>query len=146
MNFAPSSAVNRAAFWVSRFPSSPVTRAASRFSHVKPQLTAISPAPIKFYLCNPVYVHRGAPLRATADLTPAEKVGSVVANLFPFWTFLFSGLAIWRPSLLSWFTGPVIVYALGATMLAMGLTLKVDDFKVSSQPAERGAIPQRLGG
>ena len=68
-----------------------------------------------------------------------------VANLFPLWTFAGVAFALWQPAALSWFRGPCVVYSLGATMLAMGLTLKVSDFReVAERPGKvaLGAVLQ----
>jgi BASS family bile acid:Na+ symporter len=49
-------------------------------------------------------------------------------NVFPIWTILASLVGIMRPETFLWFT-PYITPALAATMLAMGMTLTVGDFK-----------------
>lgn len=45
------------------------------------------------------------------------------ANAFPLWLLAFSGLAMWRPGLFTWFGGGWIVWALTLVMLGMGVTL-----------------------
>jgi len=61
---------------------------------------------------------------------------NVLANLFPVWVLLACGLALLRPGLFLWFSGPWIVWGLGVVMLAMGITLGVDDFRrVVKMPA-----------
>ena len=54
----------------------------------------------------------------------------VFVNLFPLWVILFSVLALLYPQLFTWFSGNLITYGLGIIMLGMGLTLKVNDFKI----------------
>lgn len=51
-----------------------------------------------------------------------------LANIFPVWVVVFSGLALWDPALFAWFK-PYIVPGLGVIMLGMGVTLSVDDFR-----------------
>ena len=51
-------------------------------------------------------------------------------NLFPLWVILFSSIALLRPLLFTWFSGNLISFGLGIIMLGMGLTLKVNDFKI----------------
>ena len=46
------------------------------------------------------------------------------------WVILFSVLALLNPKLFNWFSGNLITYGLGIIMLGMGLTLKVNDFKI----------------
>jgi len=57
------------------------------------------------------------------------RLASWFTNAFPLWILICSGLALFEPSLFTWFNGPFIVYGLGAIMLGMGLTLTFDDFK-----------------
>jgi len=54
----------------------------------------------------------------------------VFVNLFPLWVILFSFLALLKPQIFTWFSGNMITYGLGIIMLGMGLTLKVNDFKI----------------
>ncbi len=54
---------------------------------------------------------------------------------FPLWALAASLLALFRPGVFTWFSGPLITVSLGAIMLSMGLTLTVDDFRrVAKQP------------
>ncbi len=53
-----------------------------------------------------------------------------LTNAFPLWILIFSGLALIKPELFTWFTGPFITYGLGVIMLGMGLTLNPEDFKL----------------
>lgn len=52
-----------------------------------------------------------------------------VTNLFPLWVLLGGAIGLARPELVTWFTGPLIVWGLAAIMLGMGVTLSVDDFR-----------------
>lgn len=58
--------------------------------------------------------------------------GSIVdklTNLFPVWVVSAALLGLLQPHLLSWFQGPFIEAALGATMICMGSTLSLSDFR-----------------
>jgi len=48
-------------------------------------------------------------------------------NAFPLWVLLASLLALWRPGLFTWFSGPLITAGLAVIMLGMGLTLSLED-------------------
>ena len=50
------------------------------------------------------------------------------ADWFPAWVLAAALLALWQPSLFTWFSGPWIVWGLALVMLGMGLTLNVADF------------------
>ena len=50
------------------------------------------------------------------------------ADWFPAWVLAAGLLALWQPSLFTWFSGPWIVWGLALVMLGMGLTLNVADF------------------
>ena len=54
----------------------------------------------------------------------------VFVNLFPLWIILFSFSALLRPEFFTWFSGNLITLGLGIIMLGMGLTLKINDFKI----------------
>jgi BASS family bile acid:Na+ symporter len=54
---------------------------------------------------------------------------STLTNAFPAWVLLASIVALARPSLFTWFTGPLIPVGLGIIMLGMGITLETDDFR-----------------
>lgn len=53
---------------------------------------------------------------------------NLLINGFPFWALIASLLALWRPGLFTWFSGPLITYGLAVIMLGMGLTLDPADF------------------
>ncbi|MBJ7390348.1 MAG: bile acid:sodium symporter family protein [Chthoniobacterales bacterium] len=50
------------------------------------------------------------------------------ADWFPAWVLTAALLALWQPSIFTWFSGPWIVWGLALVMLGMGLTLSVADF------------------
>jgi BASS family bile acid:Na+ symporter len=52
-----------------------------------------------------------------------------LTNLFPIWVLAASLAALWRPSLFTWFTGPLIPGGLAVIMLGMGLTLDLADVR-----------------
>ena len=54
---------------------------------------------------------------------------AALTNAFPLWVLAASALALYRPELLTWFSGPLIPLGLGVIMLSMGLTLGFDDFR-----------------
>eukprot|EP01031_Cornospumella_fuschlensis_P045332 gene45332-55462_t len=63
------------------------------------------------------------------------KTMDTLTTLFPLWTVLFAGLALYKPSTFSWFTTKYFTASLGALMLSMGITLTVDDFvRVAKEP------------
>ena len=52
---------------------------------------------------------------------------TTLTNAFPIWVLAASLLALWRPTLFTWFSGSLITIGLGIIMLGMGLTLGIDD-------------------
>ncbi len=50
-------------------------------------------------------------------------------NLYPVWLVSLAVLAFFKPQTMLWFDKPWIFWSLAASMLGMGLTLSVDDFK-----------------
>ena len=50
------------------------------------------------------------------------------ADWFPAWVLGGALLALWKPELFTWFSGPWIVWGLAVVMLGMGITLNVSDF------------------
>lgn len=50
------------------------------------------------------------------------------ATAFPLWVAICSALALWQPSLFTWFSGLWITLGLGVIMLGMGITLTAQDF------------------
>ena len=53
-----------------------------------------------------------------------------ITRYFPLWVIVCSLLSLYNPSLFTWFTGDLITYGLAGIMLGMGITLKLNDFKV----------------
>lgn len=63
------------------------------------------------------------------------KIFSHLTNAFPLWIAGASLLALFRPELFTWFSGPWITAGLGIIMLGMGLTLTLEDFReVAKRP------------
>jgi BASS family bile acid:Na+ symporter len=58
-----------------------------------------------------------------------RRVLATLTNAFPAWVLLASLAALARPSLFTWFSGPLIPVGLGIIMLGMGITLETDDFR-----------------
>lgn len=56
-----------------------------------------------------------------------NRVIAILTNAFPLWVLAASLLALWRPALFTWFTGPLITVGLAVIMLGMGLTLGLQD-------------------
>jgi BASS family bile acid:Na+ symporter len=70
---------------------------------------------------------------------------NTLANLFPLWVLAASALALFHPSLFTWFEGPFIVWGLAVIMLGMGITLSVDDFRrvlAAPRPVVLGFLAQ----
>lgn len=57
------------------------------------------------------------------------RVITFLTNGFPLWVLIASVLALYEPSIFTWFTGPLIPIGLGVIMLGMGITLGLDDFR-----------------
>ncbi len=57
------------------------------------------------------------------------SVLTLLTNAFPFWLLLASGIALVRPELFTWFSGPFITVGLGVIMLSMGMTVGFEDFR-----------------
>ena len=52
-----------------------------------------------------------------------------ITRYFPLWVISLSLLSLYNPTIFIWFSGDMITYGLAGIMLAMGLTLKISDFK-----------------
>ncbi|MEQ1861068.1 MAG: bile acid:sodium symporter family protein [Chthoniobacteraceae bacterium] len=50
-------------------------------------------------------------------------------NLYPVWLVSLAVIAFFKPQTMLWFDKPWIFWSLAASMLGMGLTLSIDDFK-----------------
>ncbi|MBD8032509.1 MULTISPECIES: bile acid:sodium symporter family protein [Solibacillus] len=61
-----------------------------------------------------------------------QKIGKFAGNTFAIWVLVAAGLAIWLPEYFTWI-GSYITLLLGIVMFGMGMTLKVDDFKLILQ-------------
>ncbi len=57
------------------------------------------------------------------------RILNTATNLFPVWTVLGAGAALFWPELFTWFRGKLIVWGLAVIMLGMGLTLNVASFR-----------------
>eukprot|EP00282_Hemiselmis_andersenii_P015210 CAMPEP_0114114720 /NCGR_PEP_ID=MMETSP0043_2-20121206/3581_1 /TAXON_ID=464988 /ORGANISM="Hemiselmis andersenii, Strain CCMP644" /LENGTH=157 /DNA_ID=CAMNT_0001206925 /DNA_START=96 /DNA_END=566 /DNA_ORIENTATION=- len=57
------------------------------------------------------------------------RVMAFLTNLFPLWVLAAAALGLSRPSALAWLSPERITAALASTMLFMGMTLEVEDFK-----------------
>ena len=58
-----------------------------------------------------------------------QKIGKFAGNTFAIWVLVAAALAIWIPDYFTWI-GSYITLLLGIVMFGMGMTLKVDDFKL----------------
>lgn len=61
-----------------------------------------------------------------------QKIGKFAGNTFAFWVLVAAGLAIWIPEYFTWIGGYITIL-LGIVMFGMGMTLKLDDFKLILQ-------------
>lgn len=50
-------------------------------------------------------------------------------NLYPVWLVSLAVIAFYKPQTMRWFDTPWIFWSLAGSMLGMGLTLSLDDFK-----------------
>ena len=68
-------------------------------------------------------------------MTGFSRLVSIGTFAFPVWVLVASIVALYQPTVFTWFSGALITLALGAIMLCMGLTLEVDDFRrVATRP------------
>lgn len=61
-----------------------------------------------------------------------QNIGKFAGNTFAIWVLVAAGLAIWLPEYFTWI-GSYITILLGIVMFGMGMTLKLDDFKLILQ-------------
>ena len=54
---------------------------------------------------------------------------AALTNAFPFWILVASGLALIRPGLFTWFSGPLTPIGLAVIMLSMGMTIGFEDLR-----------------
>ena len=71
-------------------------------------------------------------------MQPVLRILSVLTSAFPLWVLAASILALLRPTLFAWFSGPLITFGLGVIMLSMGMTLGFEDFRRVGR--ERGRV------
>ena len=71
-------------------------------------------------------------------MRPVLRMLSVLTSAFPLWVLVASVLALIRPTLFTWFSGPLITIGLGVIMLSMGMTLGFEDFRRVGR--ERGRV------
>jgi bile acid:Na+ symporter, BASS family len=70
---------------------------------------------------------------AEPEQSAIEKLADRLATLFPLWVFIGAAIGITNPQAVTWFSSTMFTFALGFLMLAMGLTLTVNDFKACAQ-------------
>ena len=81
-------------------------------------------------------VPKSSDAAAAVEEDPAgEGLTSKFVNLFPVWTVLAAGLALYQPSLFSWLTTEYFTAGLAMLMVSMGITLTP---KVSLHPPRKG--------
>ncbi|MFJ8236726.1 bile acid:sodium symporter family protein [Ureibacillus sp. NPDC094379] len=61
-----------------------------------------------------------------------QKIGKFAGDTFAIWVLVAAGLAIWMPENFTWIGGYITIL-LGIVMFGMGMTLKIDDFKLILQ-------------
>ncbi|CAM9434810.1 unnamed protein product, partial [Heterosigma akashiwo] len=66
---------------------------------------------------------------ASPPKTALLKYLDLSTSMFPLWVLLAALTGYVRPSTFSWFSGDLITIALASTMLFMGMTLTLDDFR-----------------
>jgi BASS family bile acid:Na+ symporter len=66
--------------------------------------------------------------REEGEPITASKISSTFVNLFPVWTALFAGAALYNPNLFLWLTTEYFTAGLALLMLSMGITLTPKDF------------------
>ena len=71
-------------------------------------------------------------------MRPVLRILSVLTSAFPIWVLVASTLALIRPTLFTWFSGPLIPVGLAVIMLSMGMTLGFEDFRRVGR--ERGRV------
>ncbi|MCF3652237.1 bile acid:sodium symporter family protein [Synoicihabitans lomoniglobus] len=71
---------------------------------------------------------------------PLSRQLTPLTNAFPLWVLVFCGAALVVPDWFTWFRGPWIVWGLAITMLGMGVTLTLEDFKAVKKMPKPVAI------
>ena len=70
-------------------------------------------------------------------MRPAVRIITLLTSAFPVWVLICGSLALLRPALFTWFSGPLITAGLGVIMLSMGMTLGFEDFRRVAQERQR---------
>ena len=73
--------------------------------------------------------HLAAPSSSGEATEASASLVETLTNAFPVWVLSASLLGLVHPEGLSWFQGPLIEAALGATMVCMGSALSLQDFR-----------------
>lgn len=68
-----------------------------------------------------------------------QKIGKFAGDTFAIWVLVAAGLAIWMPEYFTWIGGYITIL-LGIVMFGMGMTLKIEDFKMILQYPKGVAI------
>ena len=69
--------------------------------------------------------------------SPTTSVVTALTNAFPLWVLLGAIVGLTAPAAVTWFKGASITVALAVTMLGMGLTLELDEFRDAvSKPSQ----------
>lgn len=63
------------------------------------------------------------------ELTTLERVAEIGTMLFPVWALISASIAFFHPPSLNWMTTTQFEQGVGLLMLAMGLSLSMEDFK-----------------
>ncbi len=58
-----------------------------------------------------------------------ERIAVWATQLFPVWSLIVGGLALYEPAIFLWYGKEAIGFGLGVIMLGMGMTLETKDFK-----------------
>lgn len=117
------------ATWV--LPSAP---AAPAFAGAKPDVDAST-----FTYRAPTSPSESAPASTppASSPSPITSVVTALTNAFPLWVLLGAIVGLTAPAAVTWFKGASITVALAVTMLGMGLTLELDEFRDAvSKPSQ----------
>lgn len=68
-------------------------------------------------------------LRGGGGANRVLRFMALLTNLFPLWVLAGGAVGLFQPQALKWLKGEYITAALASTMLFMGMTLELDDFK-----------------
>ena len=70
-------------------------------------------------------------------MRPTLRIITLLTSAFPVWVLICGSLALLRPALFTWFSGPLITAGLGVIMLSMGMTLGFEDFRRVARERQR---------